>query len=159
MQEFHHSRFHPDQVVCSSPDCQRRRRADYHRKKLAEDAEYRAQCKDSKTHWRENNPDYLKRYRATKKGNGARDRHAPSVDDIIRFLRHAKNKSAKNNSARNNSALSVTSGLIEVSWFSFLGAQPAKNILTSCKVIVLEGDFGSGVRKEQRFGDSSTGVL
>jgi hypothetical protein len=65
-QEFIRSRFHPDQVVCSSLGCQRRRRADYHRKKLAEDPEYRAQSEDSKAHWRKNNPNYLKQYRATR---------------------------------------------------------------------------------------------
>src|ERR1035437_8934551 len=68
------SPFHPEQVVCSFPACQRRRSADYHRKKLAEDAEYRAQCEHSQKMWKENNPDYLRRYRAaTKKGRRARN--------------------------------------------------------------------------------------
>jgi hypothetical protein len=125
-QEFRCSRFHPDQVVCSSPACQRRRCADYHKKKLAEDDDYRQQCEHSQTIWKENNPGYFKRYRAArKKGHGIRDPHPTSVDDILRFLRQAKNTSAKN-----NSALVVTTGFVEVWWVSYSGARsvPYKGI-------------------------------
>jgi len=38
-------------VVCSQPECQRRRRADYHRKKLATDSEYREVVRDSQKQW------------------------------------------------------------------------------------------------------------
>ena len=47
IQKFRPSRYHPDQQVCSSADCQRRRRTDYHRQKLIEDPAYREQCLDS----------------------------------------------------------------------------------------------------------------
>ena len=141
MQEFIRSRFHPDQVVCSSPGCQRRRRTEYHTKKLADDPEYRAQCEDSRAKWKKNNPNYLKRFRATaKKGYGASDPHPPSIDDILRLLRHAKNTSAKN-----NSALCVTSGFVEVWWVSLSAARSVKNTLASCKVIVIEQDSGSDI--------------
>jgi hypothetical protein len=139
MQEFPRSRFHPEQAVCSSLDCQRRRRADYHRKKLANDAVYWAACQDSKKEWKKNNPSYLRRYRATaKKGYGGRNPHPPSVDDILRLLRRAKNTAAKN-----SAALCVTSGLVEVWWVSFSGVQPAKNTFAGYKVVVLECDPGS----------------
>ena len=36
-QEFYPSRYRPDQRVCSSTDCQRRRRTDYQWQKLATD--------------------------------------------------------------------------------------------------------------------------
>ena len=141
VQEFLGSRFHPDQVVCSSPDCQRRRRADYHRKKLAEDAEYRTQCEDSKAKWKENNPSYRKRYRATtRKGPRVSDPHPPSIDDILRLLRHAKNTSAKN-----NLALSVTRRFVEVWWISFSGARLEENTFASCQVVVIERDPGSAI--------------
>ena len=60
--EFKPSRYHPDQDVCSSKECQCRRRTDYHRKKLEEDPIYREQCRDSQRKWREHNPDYMKKY-------------------------------------------------------------------------------------------------
>src|SRR5882762_6134056 len=63
-QEFYPSRYRPDQRVCSSTDCQRRRRTDYHRQKLATDPVYQEQCRDSQKKWREKNPGYMKRYRA-----------------------------------------------------------------------------------------------
>ena len=55
-QEFYPSRYRPDQRVCSSTDCQRRRRTDYHRQKLATDPVYQEQCRDSQKKWREKNP-------------------------------------------------------------------------------------------------------
>ena len=75
--EFRPSRYHPDQKVCSSRDCQRRRRTDYHRKKLVEDAAYREQCRDSQQKWREKNPHYMKRYWADRR---AGDRLNSAVD-------------------------------------------------------------------------------
>jgi hypothetical protein len=60
--KFECSRYHPDQQVCSSKECQRRRRTDYHRKKIQDDPVYREQCLDSQRKWRERNPDYMQRY-------------------------------------------------------------------------------------------------
>jgi recombinational DNA repair protein (RecF pathway) len=64
-QPFHPSAFHPKQGVCLSPECQRRRRSDYHRIKIATDSDYRQVCADSRGKWRENNPGYQQRYRST----------------------------------------------------------------------------------------------
>jgi hypothetical protein len=69
---------HPDQRACSSAECQRRRRAEYHRKKLATDSVYREQCRDSRKKWRDINSDhiksYMKGYRARRRGQ--RSSHA-----------------------------------------------------------------------------------
>jgi hypothetical protein len=62
---FEFSRFHPRQTVCLLPACQRRRKSDYHRNKIATDALYGQQCADSRTKWRENHPDYQRLYRNT----------------------------------------------------------------------------------------------
>jgi hypothetical protein len=62
-QQFQPSPYRPDQQVCSAQECQRRRRNEYHRRKLNEDPLYREQCLDSQKKWRANNPDYLKSYR------------------------------------------------------------------------------------------------
>jgi hypothetical protein len=48
--------------VCSSTECQRRRRTEYHRKKIDQDPIYREQCRDSQRKWREQNPDYMTKY-------------------------------------------------------------------------------------------------
>ena len=61
---FKPSLFHPSQKVCLSPECQRKRRTDYHRKKIAADSEYRQVCADSQKKWRDNNPGYQQRFRS-----------------------------------------------------------------------------------------------
>lgn len=61
---FAPSPFHPKQTVCLSTECQRRRRSDYHRKRIASDADYRQTCLDSRKKWRENNPHYQRHYRS-----------------------------------------------------------------------------------------------
>jgi hypothetical protein len=62
-EQFVPSPFHPNQKVCLSPECQRRRRTDYHRQKVTTDSEYRLTCAESRKKWRESNPDYQSQYR------------------------------------------------------------------------------------------------
>jgi hypothetical protein len=66
-ESFTPSRYRPDQVICSDPLCQGRRRAEYHRKKLQDDALYRAQCRDSQQQWREAHQDYMRTYRQSRR--------------------------------------------------------------------------------------------
>jgi hypothetical protein len=61
---FDPSPFHPEQTVCTSPECQRRRRSEYHRDKIARDSGYRQSCFDSQKKWRDNHPDYQCSYRS-----------------------------------------------------------------------------------------------
>jgi hypothetical protein len=63
-ESFDRSPFHPKQKVCISPECQRRRRNEYHRNKIATDLEYRLTCAESRKKWRERNPGYHRRYRS-----------------------------------------------------------------------------------------------
>src|ERR1019366_6752215 len=83
-QEFHPSHYHPDQKICSSVDCQRRRRSDYHRRKISTDPGYRDQCRDSQKKWRQNNPGYMSRYVAERK---SRERSAPERARLLSELR------------------------------------------------------------------------
>jgi len=87
-----HCAAHPHQMVCSSGDCQRRRRADYHRKKLKKDPLYRALCRDSQETWSEQNPEYMKRYRAGQR-EAKPDRPAvqPLISELKRLLTSVKN--------------------------------------------------------------------
>jgi hypothetical protein len=56
-------KYRPQQSVCSRPECQRQRRTDYHRKKLATDTEYHQVALESQKQWREEHPDYQKQWR------------------------------------------------------------------------------------------------
>ena len=61
---FNPSPFHPKQTVCASPECQRRRRSDSHRKRIATDSDYRQTCIESRKKWRNNHPGYQRSYRS-----------------------------------------------------------------------------------------------
>jgi hypothetical protein len=64
---FNPSPFHPKQTVCASPECQRRRQSDYHRKRVAADSDYREACIESRKKWRDNHPGYQRSYRSKHK--------------------------------------------------------------------------------------------
>jgi hypothetical protein len=88
---FQPSKFQPEQSVCSQPECQQRRRVDYHRQRIASDAEYRQGCQDSSRKWRTRNPGYWRRRR---EGNAAiveRNRQQQRVRDQKRRLRDLAN--------------------------------------------------------------------
>ena len=140
-QEFTPDRFHPDQVVCSFLPCQRRRRNEYHRRKIAADPAYRELCENSRTYWKEKNPDYLKQYRAKSKcENTGANKNESALEEVVRLLRHVRNASAKN-----NSALTVTRCFVEVLWVAAADASAAKNNIAKAKVIVFQGDLnGAG---------------
>ena len=64
-QPFQPSKFHSQQNVCSRPECQRQRRAEYHRRRIADDPEYAEIVRDSRRKWRERHPGYQRTYRQT----------------------------------------------------------------------------------------------
>jgi hypothetical protein len=93
--EFQPSQFQPRQEVCSLSECQRRRRADYHRAKLAADPEYRDVCRDSARKWRQQHPDYWKQYRQSHPAETEQNRlRQQSRDRKQRLGRLANNTSA-----------------------------------------------------------------
>ena len=94
-QIFQPSKYQPQQSVCSGSDCQRRRRADYHRRKIAADPEYRQVCRDSSQKWRSRNSDYWRQYRARHPAALERNRQQQHVRNQIRRLHDLAN----NNSA------------------------------------------------------------
>ena len=126
--KFQPSRYRPDQRVCSSADCQRRRRNDYHRNKLATDPIYREQCRDSQKDWRARNPSYMRHYRARPATDSAR-----ADLDLIGELRLLLE------SVKNNVALDLKS-IDGRAWLVFpSGMALEKNTLASAKIIVLQG--------------------
>jgi hypothetical protein len=85
-QIFQPSKFQRRQAVCRGVDCQRRRRADYHRAKIAADPEYREVCRDSPRKWRSRNPDYWKQYRQKNPASADRNRRQQQLRDRRRRL-------------------------------------------------------------------------
>lgn len=92
---FQPSKYQAKQSVCSDADCQRRRRADYHRQRIAADPEYRQVCLDSPQKWRSRNPDYWRRYREQHPAAVEQNRQRQHVRDQKQRLRDLAN----NNSA------------------------------------------------------------
>ena len=85
-QIFQPSRFQRRQTVCSEGDCQRRRRADDHRARIAADPEYREVCRDSPRKWRSRNPDYWRQYRKKNPASADRNREQQQLRDRKRRL-------------------------------------------------------------------------
>lgn len=127
-EEFTPSRYHPTQLVCSSDECQRRRRADYHRNKLATDLGYREQCRDSQKKWRQRNPGYMKRYRAKQR---VLSRQNPDKPRLLKAL-HQLSLSVKNSFVFD--LRSLDAGI----WLISDGVSRGKNILASAKIIILQ---------------------
>jgi hypothetical protein len=122
-ESFTRSRYHPDQVVCSGPDCQRQRRAAYHRQKLQDDPSYRDQCRDSQQQWREQHPEYMRTYR---KSHQPSQPHAKASPDLARLL-----ECVKNNVAIDLKAYPATILLI--------GSERVKNTVATAELILVQG--------------------
>ncbi len=82
--------YRPQQNVCGRPECQRRRRTDYHRKKLATDPEYHQVALESQKQWRDEHPDYQKQRRRQNpqvvEGNRQRQRQRDQKRRLGRLL-------------------------------------------------------------------------
>jgi hypothetical protein len=117
---FAASRFHPNQVICSKPDCQKRRRVEYHRKRLQDDIAYRAQCADSQGKWRDAHPNYMRKYRRNAPHHT--DEHAQSKIDLGKLVKNTMALSAENYSAK--------------VWF-LCADRRVKNTIANAEVIVI----------------------
>jgi hypothetical protein len=104
---FQPSKYQPCQMVCGDPACQRKRRTDYHRQKIATDPEYREVCRDSPRKWRAHHPDYWERYRSDHPAVAERNRQQQRARDRRRRLRHLAN---------NTSAVDLKHSAAQVGW-------------------------------------------
>jgi hypothetical protein len=93
-QVFQPSKFQLRQTVCDETECQRKRRTDYHRKKIASDPEYREVCRDSPRKWRSQNPEYWKQYRQKCPAAAERNRQQQKLRDRKRRLCHLANNTS-----------------------------------------------------------------
>jgi len=133
---FDPSPFHPKQSVCLSPECQRRRRSDYHRNKIAADADYRQVCADSRRKWRENNPGYQRRYRSEHEGYCHQNRQKQ---------RERNQKRKLSLIVKNNLAIDVKRLPSKV-WMTGPGLEViVRNNLAISQVLILQTVGGTGV--------------
>jgi len=94
---FQPSKFQLAQAVCSDPDCQRRRRNDYHRRKIATDPVYQQVCQDSVRKWRAAHPGYWAQLREQNPARAERNRRDGRVGGRSRraaISRRAASKSS-----------------------------------------------------------------
>ena len=126
---FQPSKYQPRQSVCGEPSCQRQRRADYHREKIATDPEYRQVCLDSPQKWRARKPDYWRHYRQQHPAAVERNRQRQHVRD---------QKSRLRDLANNNSAFDLKHSVAEI-WLLGSDLQNlANNNSASLQVWILE---------------------
>ena len=78
--------YHPQQLVCNQANCQRQRRRDYHRQKIASDPVYQQVCLESPRKWREAHPDYWRKYRQDHPEQVERNRRKQRLRDEERRL-------------------------------------------------------------------------
>ena len=127
--EFQASAYHPSQQVCSLPECQRRRGADYHRQKIQTDANYGETVRNSQSKWREQHRDYWKQYRKD---------HPEKVDRNRQQQRERDGKRRLENLVKNNLALDLKTMVSEVWFVGPAAADLAKNNLASVKVFICQ---------------------
>jgi hypothetical protein len=134
-QAFQPSKYRPDQAVCSQPECQRRRRRDYHREKLRSDPVYAQVIHDSQKHWCEDHPSYWKQYR---------ERH-PEVAERNRQRQLRRDQKRRiQNLAKNNLAFDLKHSAAEVWLLGPAAKDLAKNNLAFCKLFIFQDPGPSG---------------
>lgn len=126
---FQPSKYRPDQKICSDADCQKRRRADYHRNKIASDPEYAQVVRDSQKKWREAHPSYQREYWRT---------HGDAVDRNREQQRQRDRKRHLTKLVKNNVALDLKHSAAEV-WLLDDPAEPlVKNNLASARILIVQ---------------------
>jgi hypothetical protein len=128
-QSFEASKFRPDQNVCSEVDCRRKRRAEYHRRKIASDAEYAEVVRDSRRKWREAHPEYQKTYRRRHAGAVERNRRLQKVRDSRRRAQLL---------VKNNLALDLKRCPAEVWLIGAAETSLVKNNLVPCSMLIFQ---------------------
>ncbi len=128
-QLFLPSIYRPQQQVCSRPECQRRRRTEYHRRKLETDPEYHQVARDSQQKWRQAHPEYVRQYRAQHPQAVEKNRQQQKVRDQRRRIQHL---------AKNNLALNLKHSTAEVWLVGSAVKGLAKNNLASAQVLIFQ---------------------
>ena len=128
-QVFQPARYHPQQVVCSQPACQRRRRRDYHHAKIRSDALYAQVVQESRKKWRDAHPHYQQQYRERHAEAVERNRRQQQVRDQRHRLQHL---------VKNNLALNLKHSPAEVWLLGPAARHLANNTLATCQVMIFQ---------------------
>jgi hypothetical protein len=129
-QTFQPSPRRPDQVVCSRPECQARRRNEYRRRKRQTDPEYAEVVRDSRRKWRDTHPDYQKKYRQNHPEAAARNRQQQRQRDQKRRVCRL---------VKNTLVVDLKRSAAEVWLVGRLAEELVKNTLVSSKLLILQG--------------------
>jgi hypothetical protein len=122
-------------MICSQPACQRRRKREYHRRKLETDAVYRQVVRDSQKQWWAEHGDYQRQRRQRRPELVQKNRERQRVRDRKRRLARL---------VRNNLALDLKRSAAEV-WL--LGPKLGdldRNNLASAQVLIYQ-PFGQSM--------------
>ncbi len=120
--------YRPQQRVCGQSECQRRRRSEYQRQKLATDPEYRQVVRESQKQWWDEHPDYQRQHRPA---------NPQRVENNRKRQRQRDQKRRLGRLVRNNLALDLKDSASEV-WL--LGPKLGdldRNNLASAQVLIL----------------------
>lgn len=128
-QSFQPSKFRLDQSVCSHPKCQRRRRAEYHRRRIATDPEYAGVVRDSRRKWREAHPGYQNTYRQSHAAAVERNRQLQGDRDAQRRVQLL---------VKNNLALDLKRCTAEAWLVGPAARDLVKNNLASCQMFIFQ---------------------
>jgi len=128
-QAFQPSPRRPDQLVCSRPECQARRRNDYRRRKRQTDPEYAQVVRDSRQKWREAHPGYQKDYWRNHPEAAARNRQQQRQRDEKRRVGLLVN---------NTLVLDLKRSAAEVWLVGPLAGDLVKNTLVPAKFLILQ---------------------
>jgi len=119
----------PDQVVCSRPECQSRRRNDYRHRKRQTDPEYAQVVRDSRQKWREAHPGYQKDYWQNHPEAAARNRQQQRQRDQKRRVGLL---------VKNTLVLDLKRIAAEVWLVGSLAEDLVKNTLVAAKFLILQ---------------------
>ena len=128
-QAFQPSPRRPDQVVCSRPECQARRRNEYRRRKRQSDPEYAEVVRDSRRKWRDAHPDYQKKYWRN---------HPEAADRNRQQQRQRDQKRRVSQLVKNTLVVDLKRSAAEVWLVGRLAEELVKNTLVSSKLLILQ---------------------
>jgi hypothetical protein len=128
-QPFVPSIYRPEQSVCGQPDCQKRRKTDYHRNKRIEDPAYAQTCQNSQQNWRRDHPDYHQQYRRA---------HPKAVERNREGERQRYRYRQLANLAKNNLAFDLKRSSVEVWLLAPAGTVLAKNNVASSQIYIVQ---------------------
>jgi hypothetical protein len=128
-QSFQPSKYRPGQTVCGHPECQRRRRAEYHRSKLAGDPIYAQVVRDSQKKWRDAHPGYQKTYWTE---------HPAAADRNRQQQRQRDRKQRLGNLVKNNLVLDLKRSPTEAWLVGPAAGDLVKNNLAFSKLFIFQ---------------------